>query len=826
MREDAKSNFDPLLLQGLPYKKGGVDYRTLFAPNNNIKLYDSKDTYNHIPNTNTIVCYVNCDNFINNNTGNNLNGFSNNNKTFSTQVTMDSNPTQPFTYEDSNITAKEIINKDNTSTLVIESNTNLLEYQGNTTDTLMSGISGVFASMATLAEKYGVDKSLKESTKGLGTKGRILASVLFQTEGASVSLTYNYGNNGKDLLKAGVTLGAEIAGTYIATKIGLSLMASSMGLSIAALPVLPAVAISALAAVGIGLFLNTQTGKDFINFLADDVLKPLIDSLESKLQSFFSMFDSNPLEYELVPNPTLESKDYQSLIELLLNKNSNALDIDTLLHTFPNYLAYPTHSYSTKDSTNSSLALSTPKDALPIHIKAQCFNHKKEVLSNREIYVYSPNFYSFVDRAKSDENGFIEFHNAYVSSKMTNSDLYFVLNRYGLDEEQKDFHIKISPSKTIQPKDKQVGELLEQRLSFEKNIPKAITLNDNIKPNIKVNAIEYIPQEYNHNSFNSPLEHHLIESITLQAHYVLKDSHKKNIQGDEQSLLKESIQRYKHKTKWGYIVFDRDEEIEQTLKQVNKTQPLIYSKRFKELENIKGEIVNIPFKEEWENKQIRFFAYLWRANRDVGIDVEFEYATHFVNEAYYDKIIIKAKDDDSEMLQILYTPYHMDDPALQDMSAMFIPILRGLKIFSKFGSNTPKEPITWKKIEQRLDTLHNVKKLNLPRNKEAIYEVSSLKELRELKDEFTHGTYRLPDKIEAKGVREEYALRDYTNTIVQYRTYSNQRMSGGKPTIDIRTQTTHNGKQVNMIHKIHIRYTKIKKEDGTFIIKILEWFEK
>lgn len=44
--------------------------------------------------------------------------------------------------------------------------------------------------------------------------------------------------------------------------------------------------------------------------------------------------------------------------------------------------------------------------------------------------------------------------------------------------------------------------------------------------------------------------------------------------------------------------------------------------------------------------------------------------------------------------------------------------------------------------------------------------------------------------------------------------------------IDIRTQTTHNGKQINMIHKIHIRYTKIKKEDGTFIIKILEWFEK
>ena len=47
----------------------------------------------------------------------------------------------------------------------------------------MTGISAMFASMATLAEKYGVDKSLKESTKGLGTKGRILASVLFQARG-------------------------------------------------------------------------------------------------------------------------------------------------------------------------------------------------------------------------------------------------------------------------------------------------------------------------------------------------------------------------------------------------------------------------------------------------------------------------------------------------------------------------------------------------------------------------------------------------------------------------------------------------------------------
>ena len=686
--------------KGFDVKAGMIDSNpnAPYNPNNNLKLYDSKDTYNRIPFAEVIMCNIDCEELLKN--AITLNKQNNIESTTNTESAHQNNTNQPFTYEDSNITAKEIINKDNTSTLVIESNTNLLEYQGNTTDTLMSGLSGVFASMATLAEKYGVDKSLKESTKGLGTKGRILASVLFQTEGASVSLTYNYGNNGKDLLKAGVTLRAEIAGTYIATKIGLSLMASSMGLSIAALPVLPAVAISALAAVGIGLFLNTQVGKWVTDSIAEHLIQPLIDNLKPKLQSFFSMFDSNPLEYELVPNPTLSSKDYQSLIELLLNKNSNALDIDTLLHTFPNYLAYPTHSYSTKDSTNSSLALSTPKDALPIHIKAQCFNHKKEVLSNREIYVYSPNFYSFVDRAKSDENGFIEFHNAYVSSKMTNSDLYFVLNRYGLDEEQKDFHIKISPSKTIQPKDKQVGELLEQRLSFEKNIPKAITLNDNIKPNIKVNAIEYIPQEYNHNSFNSPLEHHLIESITLQAHYVLKDSHKKNIQGDEQSLLKESIQRYKHKTKWGYIVFDRDEEIEQTLKQVNKTQPLVYSKRFKELENIKGEIVNIPFKEEWENKQIRFFAYLWRANRDVGIDVEKREYSYIIQ-------VVHTKQEEKAWYE---NEKLWDTIDAVSLGAAFIPVggwTAGVVI--KAGAEGAKVAIRWasKKLTTRTLKLRN-----------------------------------------------------------------------------------------------------------------------
>ncbi len=160
-----------------------------YNPNNNIKLYDSKDNTKRV----TIACIVDCPFDMANKEQQNENNILNFSKQ-TAETTKDSinitesntniesqrdteSTNQPFTYEDSNITAKEIINKDNTSTLVIESNTNLLEYQGNTADTLMSGLSGVFGAMATLAEKYGVDKSLKESTKGLGTKGRILAII-------------------------------------------------------------------------------------------------------------------------------------------------------------------------------------------------------------------------------------------------------------------------------------------------------------------------------------------------------------------------------------------------------------------------------------------------------------------------------------------------------------------------------------------------------------------------------------------------------------------------------------------------------------------------
>ena len=531
-----------------------------------------------------------------------------------------------YHYQDIDSTTTAQITQDNTIEITtqydnfhdtLQTIKNATQYRGNLADTLMAGVSGVFGA---------IDKGLEKLIKNTGDKRLKIAKYIFQSEGISISATYGYGSNDRDIIKTAVSVGLELAGGYF---IGLALEGIIVSLGLASIPAfIVAGAISALIA---GILMNTQAGKWVVNE-ATQFIREVIDSIQSKLHSFFSLFDSNPSKYELVSNPSLESSDYKSLIELLLDSKSNALDIDSLLHTFPNYLAYLTH--TTTDTTNS-LSLSHSPDSIPMCINALCLNHKNEPLANREIYVYSPNFASFVDKAKSDENGHITFNNACVSSKMTNSDLYFVLNRYGLDEEQKDYHIKISPSKTIQPNDKRARELTDQTLTFNKHIPKAIKANDSIMPNIKVNAIEFIEQNINNSTH-----------IHLKAHYVLRDSQKQYIQGDEHTYTIHSIQKYKHKTKWGYIVFDKDEDIESTLREMTASTPLYKSKRFQELENVRGETVSIPFKEEWQDKQIRFFAYLYKPHKDVGVDVEFE-------ESIPPNVIrIETQDDSGEYIEI------------------------------------------------------------------------------------------------------------------------------------------------------------------------------
>lgn len=311
-----------------------------YNPNNSVIFYNSETKQNVL----AIACIVDCPFDIANKEHQNENDILNFGKQ-TAESTKDSlsiiesktniestnqnNPIKPFTYQDSNITAKEVANNDDATSLIIESKTNFLEYQGNTADSLMTGLSAMFASVGELAKQ--LDSYAKDNVRKFGVKGQI-AYWIFQTEGASVSLAYNYGNNGNDLLKAGVSVGIEFVANTIAVGVATALSA----------PVWALVGVSSIAAVGIGLFLNTQAGKDFVNFLTD------------KLQSFFSLFDSNPSNYELVSNPSLESNDYKSLIELLLDSHSTASDIDSLLHSFPNYLKKDSQDSLSQDSNTES----------------------------------------------------------------------------------------------------------------------------------------------------------------------------------------------------------------------------------------------------------------------------------------------------------------------------------------------------------------------------------------------------------------------------------------------------------------------------------------
>ena len=517
----------------------------------------------------------------------------------------------------------------------------------------------------------------------------------------------------------------------------------------------------------------------------------LIDKISSWIDEFNVELQYNSAHPYVNPQRNLESSDYKSLIELLLDSKSNALDIDSLLHTFPNYLAYLTH--TTTDTTNS-LSLSNATDSIPMCIKAQCLNHKNEPLANREIYVYSPNFASFVDKAKSDDKGYITFNNACVSSKMTNSDLYFVLNRYGLDEEQKDYHIKISPSKTIQPNDKRARELTDQTLTFNKHIPKAIKANDSIMPNIKVNAIEFIEQNINNSTH-----------IHLKAHYVLRDSQKKYIQGDEHTYTIHSIQKYKHKTKWGYIVFDKDEDIESTLREMTASKPLIKSVRFKELEGITGEIVSIPFKEQWEDKQVRFFAYIYKPHKDIGVDVEFEESIppNVIrieaqdNSGEYIEIVLPEETEansEGDSIRLAYNEHTLQDSTIRsdvdnNTLAMAARILLRNSPKTK-KPNTPNKSTSMKpKSLSRQEVLDIVDKLpmGLKSNGEAnprIRLVKSQKELDELWERLTKNTKELQNGTDTRHGKPIYQRMLDDGTRINYRVDSK---TGGS-TIDINSR--------------------------------------
>ena len=274
-------------------------------------------------------------------------------------------------------------------------------YKGNLADTLMAGISGIFGAVTEGA------KQVSEQAIKQGFSGKIKAlSFISQAEGISVSATYNYGNNGRDITKAAVAVSGEI----ILSK-GISLiLISTLGLSSA--PAL--ITIGDISAITAGILMNTQAGKVGVQW-ASEKIKPLITNIESKIRDFFNRFDSNPSSYELVKNPSLESKDYKSLIELLLDNHSTAQDIDTLLHSFPNYLKVDSKDSTPLDSTiefylKESLLKPDKVNAHrkgEIHFTFQILNEDATTpISNAEIQLQNVNLGV---KAITDSKGLVSF---------------------------------------------------------------------------------------------------------------------------------------------------------------------------------------------------------------------------------------------------------------------------------------------------------------------------------------------------------------------------------------------------------------------------------
>ncbi|EQM94586.1 hypothetical protein HRAG_02372, partial [Helicobacter bilis ATCC 43879] len=107
---------------------------------------------------------------------------------------------------------------------------------------------------------------------------------------------------------------------------------------------------------------------------------------------------------------------------------------------------------------------------------------------------------------------------------------------------------------------------------------------------------------------------------------------------------KQYYQEQKKQTKWGYMLFDKEIDIDSKLKEMTKdsTIPLTELKEFHRIykedsiafytnqantpnnteskDYLLGGEIELYFKEQWQDKQIRFFAYMEGAKSDVGVD--------------------------------------------------------------------------------------------------------------------------------------------------------------------------------------------------------------
>ncbi|MGX2973221.1 ribonuclease domain-containing protein [Helicobacter sp. T3_23-1059] len=144
-------------------------------------------------------------------------------------------------------------------------------------------------------------------------------------------------------------------------------------------------------------------------------------------------------------------------------------------------------------------------------------------------------------------------------------------------------------------------------------------------------------------------------NIALKAYYNQDSIPNKDKHTD---IRKHLYQQQKKETKWGYIVFDKHIDIDSKLKELtkdssipivnltefrriyksddiesNKPNPYSTNSYIKSSNYILGEEIHIRFKQEWRDKQVRFFAYIEGAKSDVSVDVEVK-TTDYTIEMY------------------------------------------------------------------------------------------------------------------------------------------------------------------------------------------------
>ena len=297
----------------------------------------------------------------------------------------------------------------------------------------------------------------------------------------------------------------------------------------------------------------------------------------------------------------ISQENHDDLIQLLCQQKTNAGDIHQYLEC-SHYLDRADSKHT--ESSQSDIPLHTAPNTIPIHLQAQCINHNNEPLAHKEIYAFSMDIGHFVERVLSDDKGMIECNNILVYNNGSLSQVYFVLKQLGLDEEQKITHIQISPRLDISPAYKKQGSLEGTKtLHFAKDIPKHIAQHDKINAQVRVNAIHKIDTIQAHNTTQWAIP------LSLKAEYIIKDK-TKDIK-EAQSL----IAQYRHNTKWGYIVFEKHQNIH---KELQKQGIMLSPTQL----NTQGESLSIPIKKDWEGKNIAIFAYLKTPSKSVRYDIK------------------------------------------------------------------------------------------------------------------------------------------------------------------------------------------------------------